>query len=116
MSSPNCLVSGLIIIGLFKWVAYLTLLSDTTNLNLHNQLSIEQRVTDMQLQEQITRIRNSKKLNILTNFYRAGIRPNYVDTLKNRDHRAMLKSNRKAINRNWSNQKANSALKTKNGK
>ena len=31
------------------------------------------------------------------------------------DHEADQKSNRKAMNRNWSNQKANPALKTKAG-
>ena len=31
------------------------------------------------------------------------------------DTRYDMKSNRKAMNRNWSNQKANSALKTKTG-
>ena len=34
---------------------------------------------------------------------------------KFQDHRTSGKSNRKAINRNWSNQKASPALKTKTG-
>ena len=36
------------------------------------------------------RLKNSKKLNILMKLYRAGIRPYYVDILKNKNERAML--------------------------
>ena len=35
-------------------------------------------------------LKNSKKLNILMNLYRAGIHPYYVDILKNKNKRAML--------------------------
>ena len=36
------------------------------------------------------RLKNSKKLNIFMKLYRAGIRPNYVDILKNKNDKAML--------------------------
>ena len=65
-------------------------LSYTPNSNLLNKLSIKQRINDIQLQEQNMRLRNSKKLNILMKLYRAGIRPYYVDILKNKNERAML--------------------------
>ena len=65
-------------------------LSNTPNSNLLNKLSIKQRINDIQLQEHIMRLKNSKKLNILMKLYRAGIRPYYVDILKNKNERAML--------------------------
>ena len=65
-------------------------LSYTPNSNLLNILSIKQRINDIQLQEQNMRLKNSKKLNILMKLYRAGIRPYYVDILKNKNERAML--------------------------
>ena len=65
-------------------------LSYTPNSNLLNKLSIKQRINDIQLQEQNMRLKNSKKLNILMKLYRAGIRPYYVDILKNKNERAML--------------------------
>ena len=36
------------------------------------------------------RLKSSKKFNILMKLYRAGIRPYYVDILKNKNERAML--------------------------
>ena len=65
-------------------------LSYTPNSNLLDKLSIKQRINDIQLQEQNMRLKNSKKLNILMKLYRAGIRPYYVDNLKNKNERAML--------------------------
>ena len=64
--------------------------SYTPNINLLNKLSIKKRINDIQLQEQNMRLQNSKKLNILMKLYRAGIRPYYVDILKNKNERAML--------------------------
>ena len=68
----------------------LSYLSYTQNSILLNKLSIKQRINDIQLQEQNMRLKNSKKLNILMKLYRAGIRPCYVDILKNKNERAML--------------------------
>ena len=65
-------------------------LSYTPNSNLLNKLSIKQRINDIQLQEQNRRLKNSKKLNILTKFYRAGIRPYHVDILKNKNKRTVF--------------------------
>ena len=64
-------------VGLVKWVAYLTLvisyLSDTSNVSLHKQFSVKQRIFDIHIQEQNMRLRNSKKLNTLMKFYMSNL-------------------------------------------
>ena len=45
-------------------------------------------------------------------FFNVGLSRTHYDT-NSADRDKIIKSNRKAMNRNWSNQKANPALKTK---
>ena len=100
-SSPNSLVSKIVEVtkshnnwfiqmgAIFNTLGF-SYFYDSPNFSLHDKLSIKQRITDIQLQEQNMRISNTKKLNILMKFYRSGTRPYYVDFLKNRAERAML--------------------------
>ena len=70
--------------SIFNTVGF-SYLSYIPNSNLLKKLSIKQRINDIQLQEQNMRLKNSKELNILMKLYRAGIRPYYVDILKNKN-------------------------------
>ena len=63
-------------------------LSETANFNIYNSLCIKQRITDIQQQEQDTRLRISR--NVFMKCYGKGNRPKYIDLLKFRNGRAMI--------------------------